>query len=140
MNLEDLKEGAFIYIMKVNSDPMRIYDCIVKEVRVNPKYGVTALYVGKVKILLPDGTIKIFYTQLRTIDIGKYVLFDDRLVREDDKKEKYFISIDRNKLIDNYINNSQDAIQTWEKNISNFQKLIDIEKDRIEYLNKQRYD
>ena len=33
--LKDFKEGDFLYIMKVNDDPMRIFDCIIKIISQN---------------------------------------------------------------------------------------------------------
>ena len=138
--LENFKEGDFLYIMKVNEDPMRILDCIVKKINITPT-GVSANYCGKLKILLPDGTFRWFYTQLYNIDLGKYNIYSNEYNSlNEDTKEEYFISIDRNYLIDEYIRNSNQAILLWEDNIKKYQELINSEKSRIQYIEKQRYD
>ena len=139
--IKDFKEGDFLYIMKVNEDPMRILDCIVKEVNINPP-SVSSYNSGKFKILLPDGTFRWFYTQSYNIDLGKYNIYNTNWndLRDGENKEEYFICIDRNYLIDEYIKNANLAILLWEDNIKKYQDLINLEKDRMLYLEKQRYD
>jgi hypothetical protein len=139
--LKDFKEGDFLYIMKVNDDPMRIFDCIIKEINITPP-GVSCYHTGKFKILLPDGTLRWFYTQLPTISLGKFKIYKTNWndFRDNENKEEYFICTDRDYLIDEYIKNANLAILLWEDNIKKYQNLINLEKDRMLYLEKQRYD
>lgn len=139
--LKDFKEGDFLYIMKVNDDPMRIFDCIIKEINITPP-GVSCYHTGKFKILLPDGTFRWFYTQSPTISLGKFEIYKTNWndFRDSENKEEYFICTDRDYLIDEYIKNANLAILLWEHNIKKYQDLVNLEKDRMLYLEKQRYD
>ena len=135
----ELNKGDFVYCIKVNSDPLIVYDCVIQEILINP-IGVVSKYHAKLKILFPDGSIRYFYVQNWYTGIGKIHLHKDEFTNDIYNGEEFIIGYNRNELIDNYIDNANKAIDLWNTCIENYTNLINKEKERINFLNKQRHD
>ena len=136
--MKDLQNGDFIYILNVNKDPMIILDCIIQSVFTNGP-GISSIYSNKFKIILPDGSIRYFYSSVPNISFGKFEIYDIEYPDLDyDKGDEYFICTDRDYLIDEYINNSKIAIDYWETIIKNYTELLETEKKRILYIEQQK--
>ena len=151
MKFETIQLTSILYAIPYNADEPIIYSLPINEIS-------HKLYLGNnvytIEVTFHNGTNKYlvlhdrYVNNLKGDDISKpfinqFSTFKEWNINSNDIEEdktQYLIFDDHDKLIDEYINQFENKIEYDQKIIDRLNEEININKTKVEYIKKQKYD